>query len=156
MPAPPRTARRRWRLLVLALLPVLALAALPGVGLRFAAGETAVPIRFRVTDSATGRPLPGAFLRLFLGNQVARDVQTGPGGEAETVIACPVAVRCGLLSRRESVEIPGWCFFVSSLGHKPAGPFYLRDYVGVRRDDPAAPPVIEVRLEKQDPFPTPK
>ncbi len=152
-----RERSRRRRLLVLALLAVLALAALalPGVGLRFAAGEADVPFRFRVTDAATGRPLSGVFVRLFRGGQVMRDVQTGPDGEAATVIPCPQMVQRGLLSRREWVEVPGWFFFVSSLGHKPAGPFYLRDYVGARRDDAEAPPVIEVRLEKQDPFPTP-
>jgi len=157
-PQPRTPRRRRWVGLVVLLL-VLGLLALalvpPGVGLASDAGVEDVRFRFRVTEAETGRPLPGAFIRLFSREKVARDLITGRSGEGEMTAPCPVTVRRTLFSRRRSVAVPDWCFFVSSLGHKMAGPFYVRDYVGPHRDaeELSALPVIEVRMEKQDELP---
>jgi hypothetical protein len=116
-------------------------------------GVRDVAFRFRVTEAGTGRPLPGAFLRFFTRGQVARDLVTGPDGTAELTVPCPVTVRQSLFRRRTTVAVPDWTFFVSSLGHKIAGPYHLPDCVGLVPDASSAPAVVEVRLEKQDPFP---
>lgn len=156
----PQSPRRRWplrRVAFLLLPPAAALAAI-----LVARGDVAhddgvkdVAFRFRVTEAGTGRPLPGAFLRFFEQNQVARDLPAGTGGEAEMILACPVTVRNALFSRRAMVTIPDWTFIAQARDHKPAGPYYLRDFVGPRgeQDAATAPAVIEVRMEKQDPAP---
>ena len=154
----PRARRRfgpRWRAALAVLLPasalLLVLATWVGVT---AEGESEdVTFRFRVSDAETGRPVPGAFIRLFSRDKVARDLCTGPGGEAETTEPCPVTVRLTLFSRRGRAEVPDWLFFVSSLGHKMAGPYHLRDFVGPRHETGTANPVIDMRLEKQDAMP---
>jgi hypothetical protein len=154
MPTQPRPFRRSWWIGLLLVLPVLALAVLAvlGGGLTYQEGEWEVPYRFRTTDADTDLPLPGSFIRLFSQGRVARDLLTGPDGEADTTVPCVVAVRRGLFARHETVVVPDWCFFVSALGHKISGPFYLRDYAEPR-DEAPAPPVIVIRLQKQDAIP---
>jgi hypothetical protein len=154
----PRARRRigpRWRTALAVLLPALALllVLVTWVGVTSEGDLEDVTFRFRVSDAETGRPVRGAFIRLFFQEKVVRDLSTAPGGEAETAIPCPVTVRQTLLSRRGRADVPDWLFLVSSLGHKMAGPYSLRDFVGPRHEMGTATPLIDVRLEKQDKVP---
>jgi hypothetical protein len=157
-PRAPRRFGPRWRAALAVLLPALAvlLVLATWVGVTSEGESEDVVFRFRVSDAETGRPIQGAFIRLFIQEKVARDLYTGPGGEAEMTAPCPVTVRTTLLSRRGRAAVPDWLFFVSSLGHKIAGPHFLRDFVGPRHEMGTATPVIDVRLEKQDPMPAGK
>jgi hypothetical protein len=152
----PRRRRPRWWAVLLLVLPAAGLAAIvvlmPGDG-EYDGGVQDVAFHFRVTEAGTGQPLPGAFLRFFAREKMAHDLTTGPDGAAGMTLPCPVTVRQSLFRRRTTVAVPAWTFYVSSLGHKMAGPYFLQDYAGARRDAAAAPAVIEVRVEKQDPLP---
>jgi hypothetical protein len=160
-PQPPAQRKRmpRWWVGLLLLLPVLALVSFLPPFARVTEEDALrdVAFRFRVTDAETGRPLKHALIRLFAEEKVVRDLATGPDGEAETTEPCPAAERKTFFSRGGARTVPDWSFFVSALGYKMAGPLFLRNRVGERRDpDDPAPPVIQVRMEKQSEVPPAK
>jgi hypothetical protein len=113
---------------------------------------------FRIVDSETGKPLGHAAIRLFSGQNVVRDLLTGPDGIATTTEPCPSVEKRTLFSRRRFVTTPDWTFLVSVLGYKMAGPFPVREQAGMwlELSDRSPFPTIQVRMDKQDPFPTAK
>jgi hypothetical protein len=157
-PRAPRRFEPRWRTALAVLLPALALLLVLAtwVGVTSEGEMEDLTFRFRVSDAETGRPVAGAYIRLFSQEKVVRNLHTSPGGEAETTAQCSVTVRQTLFSRRGRADVSDWLFFVSSLGHKMAGPYSLRDFVGPRHEMGTATPIIDVRLEKQDATPAGK
>jgi hypothetical protein len=110
-----------------------------------------VALHFRVVNARTGRPLPGAIIRLFSDGTIVRDLHTGSNGEAETREPCEAATPTMFFARRGSVALPPWSFLVSREGYQMSNLQFVTDQTGPTRsqNDSLALPTMEVRLSPQ-------
>lgn len=113
-------------------------------------GSASIPLEFLVLDSATGRPINEASIRLAEGDPGYR-ATTGPDGRAKLVIRATTAGHSSLGRSTRAVAYGVWSLVISADGYKG-----LNDDLGQHTREPRfhsdpAPPPIMIRLAPEPP-----
>jgi hypothetical protein len=156
--------RRRIELAVGGAIALLALIVFSPVGaVRIEDGSTVIPLSFKVVDSATGKPIQGATVRLRRGLEYAtmtvapgeHGVQATTGPDGAVVLSeefCTVA-RTGTIENSAFVYLHYYGAYFWVQAQAPGYDVYLEqltDLVGKRRDfSDRVPPITRITLVRE-------
>jgi hypothetical protein len=126
-------------------------------------GRTDIDIQFRVTDAATGQPIPGARIDLApeeRGERFCEDPITEPftlvaddnGIASRLTTGCPCGGSQGWFEDTFGVNFPGWSYRVTADGYSDSEKLQLRtpeNGNSAKRGPPHTTVLIPVALHKQ-------